>query len=124
MMNPRKIFFILFFLLIVKTICRAEDGTASWYGAELAGRPTASGQPFDPSKLTCASWNYPLGTRLRVTFGQKNDPKYLTKSVVVLVTDRGPNKRLHRVIDLSEAAFAQLADTRRGLIPVKIERVP
>jgi rare lipoprotein A len=58
--------------------------------------------------MTAASWSYPLGTRVRVTAGGQ--------SVVVTVTDRGPARRLHRVIDLSKASFARLAPTRQGII--------
>jgi rare lipoprotein A len=32
----------------------AEVGEASWYGDAFAGRPTASGEPFDPEALTAA----------------------------------------------------------------------
>jgi len=87
---------------------------ASWYGWELAGKPMANGQPFDPTALTCASWSYPLGTRLRVTHG--------TNTVTVVVTDRGPAKRLlaTRQIDLSLAAFKKLADPRDGLTRVTV----
>lgn len=86
---------------------------ASWYGEELAGRPMANGKPFDPSKLTAASWHFPLGTRVRVTHG--------TRSVEVLITDRGPNRRFKdREIDLSRAAFQQLAPLDKGLISVTV----
>lgn len=93
----------------------AETGHASWYGAECAGLPMANGKPFDPKKLTAASWAYPLGTRVKVTSGDR--------SVVVTITDRGPNKRLvkqGRVIDLSRSAFLALGDLRAGLIPVTV----
>ena len=40
------------------------------------------------------------------------------ESVVVTVTDRGPNHRLHRILDLSEAAAARLDYLGRGLTPV------
>lgn len=90
-----------------------SEGIASWYGEELRGELMANGKPFNPDKLTCASWNYPLGTKLRVS--HKN------KSVTVEVTDRGPNKRLGRLIDLSQKAFSVLSDTRKGLIPVGVQ---
>jgi rare lipoprotein A len=114
-MTVRQIFAILFLLLLIVAVCRGDSGVASWYGSECAGRPMANGQPFNPTRLTCAAWNWPLGTRLRVTVGQK--------SVVVLLTDRGPARRLHRLIDLSEAAFKQLADTRLGLLRVTVEKL-
>ena len=86
--------------------------TASWYGAECAGKPTANGELFDPSAMTCAMWDVPFDTRVKVQLG----PRF----VVVRVNDRGPAKRLNRGIDLSEAAFAKLADTDAGLIKVEL----
>lgn len=97
---------------------RAEECKASWYGAECAGKPMANGKPFDPDAFTCASWDYPLGTRLRVATP--------TNSVIVVVTDRGPARRLWRAgrkLDLSRAAFAALADTRLGVIKVSYDEV-
>lgn len=93
-----------------------ETGVASWYGRDHKGRRTASGEPFIPSGFTCASWHYPFQTLLRVSSSNG-------KSVIVRVNDRGPARRLHRIIDLSEASFAALADTKLGLIPVTIERI-
>lgn len=78
----------------------------------------ANGQPFDPGRLTCASWFYDFGTRLHVQCEGRH--------VVVLVTDRGPSKELvrqGRIIDLSRAAFARLAPLGKGLIRVKITRL-
>lgn len=75
-------------------------GTASWYGIQHQGRTMANGKPFNRHALTAASWGYPFGTKLRVTRG--------SYSVVVTITDRGPAKRLHRIIDLSEAAALKL----------------
>lgn len=94
----------------------ASGAIASWYGAEHAGKPTASGETFDPSALTAASYRFPLGTRLRVSAGGH--------SVIVRVNDRGPAKRLGRDIDLSRAAFEQLADPAVGLLNVTITRLP
>ena len=98
-------------------IAAAISLVASWYGGELAGRPMANGKPFRPAMLTCASWDYPLGTRLVVRRG--------TNAVEVEVTDRGPAKRLleTRQIDLSIAAFARLGDTNAGLLRVTVEVV-
>lgn len=83
----------------------------------------ANGQPFDPDRLTAASWFYPLGTRVRVSLNAPGDPK---KAVEVTITDRGPAWHLvkqGRVIDLGYAAFKELADPRLGLIPVHVEQV-
>lgn len=91
---------------------------SSWYGPECAGKPMANGKPFNPAAMTCASWDYPLGTKLRI--------EHNARSVVVTVTDRGPAKRLCREgrrLDLSQGAFRRLAPLERGLIRVKIFRL-
>lgn len=82
------------------------SGMASWYGREFAGRRTASGERFDPSQLTAAHRTLPFGTRVRVT-------NAAGESVVVRINDRGP---FHggRVIDLSQAAAAELDLVRAG----------
>jgi len=90
--------------------------TASWYGKTYNGRKTASGEVFDAAKHTAASWDYPLGTKLRIW----NGPRF----VVVTVNDRGPAKRLlaTRQLDLSLAAFSRLADPAAGLLhDLKVE---
>lgn len=89
-------------------------GIASWYGEGYRGKTMANGQPFDPDALTCAAWGWPLGTVLRVRqVGQM-------AAVRVTVTDRGPDRRLDRLIDLSRAAFARIAPLDRGLAEVEV----
>ena len=103
-------------ILLCCLTCNAAD-QASWYGEEHRGLPMANGKPFNPDKLTAASWFYDLGTRVVVTHGRR--------SVVVEITDRGPAPRLvkqGRKIDLSHAAFARLANPYHGLIDVTIRR--
>ncbi len=87
-------------------------GTASWYGKQHQGLKMANGKPFDRHKLTAASWYFPLGTAIRVVNIRNGE------SVVVTITDRGPNFRLHRLIDLSEAAAERLDYVGQGLTPV------
>lgn len=87
-------------------------GTASWYGKQHQGKKMANGQRFDRHKLTAASWYFPLGTPVRVVNVNNG------KSVVVTITDRGPNLRLHRILDLSEAAASELEYMDDGLTPV------
>jgi rare lipoprotein A len=91
-------------------------GVASWYGKFFAGRPTASGEIFDPHQLTCAHRTLPLGSVLRVTNLRNH------KSVIVTVNDRGPVPE-DRVIDLSKAAANALDFTDQGLAPVKVELI-
>jgi len=87
-------------------------GLASWYGAQHQGKKMANGQRFDRHKYTAASWYFPLGTLVRVV-NLKNG-----ESVQVTITDRGPNLRLNRVLDLSEAAADLLGYVDDGLTPV------
>jgi rare lipoprotein A len=78
----------------------------------------ANGKPFNPDKLTAASWFYPLGTKVKVSSEKSS------RSVVVTITDRGPAKRLvrrGRIIDLGLAAFKRLEAPRHGLTPVRVE---
>lgn len=99
--------------------------TASWYSTEACkynptkGCPTASGMSLfqleDRHIDFAAMWGVPFNTKIKVTNLSNN------KSVVVTVLDRGPAKRLNRVIDLSKSAFQKIADTRKGLINVKVE---
>jgi rare lipoprotein A len=57
---------------------------ATWYGQELAGNRTASGERFNPNGLTAAHRSLPFGTCLLVS-----NPK-TGRSVKVRVNDRGP----------------------------------
>lgn len=114
----------LFFALSHSGACATvkHSGLASWYGEAHRGRLMANGRRFDPDKLTAASWFYPLGAKVRVTL---NDPAQPEKTVTVTVTDRGPAwhfVRKKRIIDLTYAAFKELAEPDLGLVAVKVER--
>ncbi len=90
-----------------------EGGLASWYGEELSGRPTASGEPFDPYAMTAAHKNLPLGTRVEVENVENG------RSVIVRVNDRGPFVD-GRVIDLSLAAAQALGFAAEGTARVRV----
>ncbi len=92
-------------------------GIASWYGSQHQGRKMANGQRFDRHKLTAAYWYLPLGSVIRVTNLENG------KSIIVTVTDRGPNFRLHRILDLSEAAASELDYIHKGLTRVFVSLV-
>jgi rare lipoprotein A len=93
------------------------QGTASYYGRELAGNRTASGERFDPRGFTAAHRTLPLGTKLRVTNVANG------RSVIVRVNDRGPfvGKRL---IDVSLGAAQEIQMIRSGTAQVRLELVP
>jgi rare lipoprotein A (peptidoglycan hydrolase) len=95
---------------------QAQVALASWYGHNQAGQMTASGELFDPSRLTAAHRTLPLGTRIRVTRVSTGD------SVLVTVNDRGPYVR-GRVIDLSPAAAHALKTRADETLPVRIDVV-
>lgn len=94
-----------------------QVGLASWYGKEQQGLAMANGRPFDPRKMTAASYSLALGTRIRVV-NIKNG-----RGVVVTITDRGPNHRLHRALDLSQAAAERLGFMTSGVTPVFYSQV-
>lgn len=93
-----------------------ETGKASWYGPGFAGKPTASGVPFRPSRRTAAHRTLPFGTVVRVTRTDTGD------HVRVVINDRGPYSR-GRVIDLSKKAARRIDMLEAGVAPVKIEVV-
>ena len=90
------------------------QGEASYYGRELAGNRTASGERFNPNGLTAAHRTLPLGTKLRVVNLSNG------KSVVVRVNDRGPYAR-GRILDLSLGAAQQIAMVGPGKANVRFE---
>jgi rare lipoprotein A (peptidoglycan hydrolase) len=95
---------------------RSKVVHASYYGREFAWRLTASGERYDPSKLSAAHRTLPLGTRLRVTNLHNG------RSVLVTINDRGPYVS-PRELDLSLGAARILGMIRRGIARVRIERV-
>jgi len=88
-------------------------GMASYYGNELAGNRTASGERFDPAQLTAAHRSLPFGSLVRVTNTSNGD------SVVVRINDRGPFTH-GRVIDVSTAAAREIGMHRSGTARVKL----
>lgn len=83
------------------------SGTASYYGRELAGNRTASGERFNPAHLTAAHRTLPLGSKVRVTNSRTGD------AVIVRINDRGPFHG-NRLIDLSEEAARQIGIRTSG----------
>ena len=90
-----------------------ETGTASFYGHELAGQKTASGERYDPAALTAAHPTLPLGARVTVVALASG------RSVTVEVNDRGPFTG-GRMIDLSLRAAQALGIVKSGVARVRI----
>ncbi|AMX59793.1 lipoprotein [Leptospira borgpetersenii serovar Hardjo] len=93
-----------------------EIGMSSWYGAKFHGKPTASGEKFDKTKLTAAHPTLPLGSIIRVQNLENQ------KEVLVRVNDRGPFVK-DRIIDLSEKAADTLDFKDIGIAKVGIKVV-
>ena len=91
-----------------------ETGTASWYGNEFHGRPTASGEIYDEYGMTAAHKGLPLGTVVKVTNLANG------KSVDLRINDRGPFVR-GRIIDVSRRAAEELGFLAEGTTEVRID---
>ncbi len=89
------------------------EGKASYYSQMFAGRKTASGERYDPERMTAAHKSLPLGTWVRVT---RNDGRF----VEVRINDRCGCGGGH-IIDLSRAAARRLDMIRAGSVPVRVE---
>jgi rare lipoprotein A (peptidoglycan hydrolase) len=91
-------------------------GLATWYGGADGYGPEdimTDGSYFNPNDPTIVAANlWPLGTWLRVC--------YLDRCIEVQVRDRGA---FSHALDLSYAAFSQLAPPSSGVITVTISRV-
>jgi peptidoglycan lytic transglycosylase len=90
----------------------ASYGLASFY----TDAETASGEKFDPYKMTAAHPSLPFGTRLRVTNLATG------RFVTVRVNDRGPFVP-GRVVDVSYTAAETLGITEQGIAKVKLDVV-
>lgn len=107
-------------LLLVPAHARAWEGIASTYGREIFRiNPkglTANGERFKPMGLTAAMWDVPFNSRARVTH------LATARSIVVRINDRGPHRRLRRLIDLSTGSCRALGAC--GLARVRVEVLP
>lgn len=92
-----------------------EVGYASWYGGELIGRNTASGEPFQPAWISAAHRSLPMPSYVEVTRLDTG------KTILVRINDRGPADP-RRLIDLSAGAAEQLGIAEGGIVPVRVRR--
>lgn len=117
----------IIFIVLLLSACPAYASQASWYSQEACkynksdSCPTASGYSlYDLERdgvRFCAMWDVPMYSTWLVTNVENG------RSTIVKVFDRGPARRLNRVIDLSKSAFQDIADLSIGVIDVTIKRV-
>jgi rare lipoprotein A (peptidoglycan hydrolase) len=93
-------------------------GMASHYGGSdgFAFSATASGAILNDAGFTAAHRTLPLGSLVRVT-NLKNG-----RVTTVRINDRGPFFR-ERIIDVTQAAAAELGMTEQGVVPVRLQVV-
>lgn len=98
-------------IVVPAPIMLEEKGKASWFD----DKKVASGERYDPKRITCAHRTLPFNTVIRVT--------NLTNGKVIdcRVNDRGPAKWTGKNIDLSKEAARQLGFLKQGVAPVKLE---
>ena len=94
-----------------------QVGNATWYGQRFAGRKTASGERFDPTKYTAAHRKLPFGTWVEVRRVETG------RVVRVRINDRGPWGHTDRIIDLSRRAAEDLDIVRSGVARVELRVV-
>lgn len=115
----------LFAAILISVPVAAQAGQkarATWYGPAYAGKPTASGQMYDPWAMTAAHPTLPLGTLVEVRRLTKSRKDADYRRVVVRIIDRfdAPANR----IDLSEAAARVLRFRNDGGGMVEITPIP
>lgn len=88
-------------------------GDISYYGNELAGEKTASGETYNPNDLTAAHRSLPMGTKVQVENLENN------KKVTVEINDRGPYVD-GRKLDVSKNAAKKLGFVKDGETRAKI----
>ena len=91
-----------------------QSGQGSYYADKFAGKPTASGTPYRPGKLTAAHNTLPFGTKIKVTNTRTG------RSVKVTVNDRGPHVK-GRIVDLSKKAANKIGLVEAGVAPVQLK---
>lgn len=119
----KKIYLLIIMILFVSGISSFKNDTTdsktsfiSYYHDKFNGRKTASGEIFDNSKFTAAHRTLAFGTKIKVTNLTNG------KSVTVSINDRGPFTA-SRSLDVSKAAFAQIASLNSGKCTVSYEVV-
>ena len=77
----------------------------------------ANGQRYHPQAMVAASWDFPIGSTVRV------EDLHNHCFVVVKITDTPAKRFKHKRIDLSPAAFLYLDGLDYGITDVKVQIV-
>jgi rare lipoprotein A len=94
----------------------SESGVASWYGPGFEGKPTASGEVFDPMALTGAHPTLPLPSLVEVTNAANG------RRVVIRINDRGPFVG-GRILDVSQKVAGLLGFEDEGEAKVALRYI-
>lgn len=86
---------------------------ASYYARRFEGRRTATGERYDPAKMTAATRDFPLHSWLKVINPANG------REVIVRINDR-TGKRKTPLVDLSRAAAKELGFLGKGKIRVHV----
>jgi rare lipoprotein A len=104
--------------LVYRYIKNKENGSmfgkGTFYSDYFEGHGTSSGEQYHADEFTAAHLTLPFNTKVKVTNLENG------KSVEVRINDRGPFVT-GRVIDLSRAAFEEIAYPGEGIIWVEYE---
>ena len=92
-------------MIVEEAIC----GEAALYGPAARGKPTASGEAFDPDAFTAAHRSLPFGTILRVS--------YAGKTVDVRINDRSRADDL-QILSVTRGTAARLDFLQEGAAKV------
>jgi rare lipoprotein A len=98
---------------LAQSLVALHSGKASFYGNHFREARTASGEIYDPEKLTAAHPSLPFGSLVLVRKRHSN------RYVIVRINDRGPHIA-GRVIDLSQAAAQKMGLKARGVARVDL----
>jgi rare lipoprotein A len=84
---------------------------AAYYGEEVAGNPTASGELYDPSGFTAAHKELPFGTVLEVCYHDCTE---------VTVNDRNPDSEADLDLSLAAADYIGLIPEGNGVVDAEV----
>jgi len=132
--QAKEIFLVILISSMALATCSSENanaeevirGKASWYSKEACKHnpgkdcPTASRRSlYDLERkgvLFAASYDFGIGESVCVYSEESG------KEITVRILDRGPARRLKRVIDLGVSAFRKINDTKKGITSVIITK--